>query len=102
MKKINWAAKSQNRLLFAESCHETSSFSRKECPLEYIDSNTLVINLGMEMSWALLSVLMDLALINESIQLQLVKSYHMHLKQNTMLSLFPPFVVASRFKMKFV
>ena len=42
MMKIDWAAKSQNRLLFAD-------FSQKESPLESIDSNSLVINLGMEM-----------------------------------------------------
>ena len=50
MMKIDWAAKSQNRLLFADLVYETSSFSQKESPLESIDSNSLVINLGMEMS----------------------------------------------------
>ena len=30
--------------------YEKSSFSQKECPFESIDSNSLVINHGMEMS----------------------------------------------------
>ena len=51
--------------------YETSSFSRKESPLESKDSNTLIINHDMEVSWVLLLVLIDLALINASIQLKL-------------------------------